>query len=123
MKEESSLLNRIVNLGAFAILSLLWLVFALALIFNWALLDSVWSAFRSWPLAVQLLAGLLFSPVVAGLWIWETSWPVFLRVILVTGLGWATFFAFDPRHLLYRQVLSEKTAVNSPSLERPMIRR
>jgi hypothetical protein len=82
--------NRIITLGAFAVLTLLWLAFAAALVFNRELLDAAWASFRSWPLFVQMLAGLLFLPVMAGLWIWETSWPVLLRLVLVAGLAWAT---------------------------------
>jgi hypothetical protein len=45
-------MNMIINIGAFVILSVLWLGFAAALIFNQAILDNVWTAFRryrEWP--------------------------------------------------------------------------
>jgi len=68
-------MNMIINIGAFVILSVLWLGFAAALIVNQALLDSVWTAFRGLPWAVQGMIWLLVLPVTAGLWIWETSLP------------------------------------------------
>jgi hypothetical protein len=102
--------NRFINIAAFSVLTLLWLAFALALIFNNQLLDSTWAAFRSWPLLVQLLAGLLFLPVAAGLWVWETSWPVLLRLVLVAGLAWATFFTFNPWKARNRPELSKEAA-------------
>lgn len=89
--------DRIINIFAFAVLSLLWLAFGAALLFNRELLDTTWQLFRTWPLIVQLLVGLLVLPVVAGLWIWETSWPLLLRLILVIGLAWATVYTFFPR--------------------------
>jgi hypothetical protein len=89
--------NRIINILAFAVLTLLWLAFAAALLFNRDLLDTTWQAFRSWPLIIQLVVGPLVLPVVLGLWIWETSWPLLLRVILVLGLGWVTVYTFFPR--------------------------
>ena len=89
--------NRMINIIAFAILTLLWLAFGIALLFNRELLDTVWQSFRGWNLILQLLVGLLFLPVVAGLWIWETSWPMWLRLILVIGLGVATIYTFFPR--------------------------
>jgi hypothetical protein len=89
--------NRIINIAAFTILALLWLAFLTALAFNRALLDSAWQMFRGWPLVVQLLAGLLTLPVVIGLWIWQTSWPVLLRLVIVLGLAWATVYMFFPR--------------------------
>lgn len=90
-------MNMLINIGAFAILSLLWLGFAAALVFNQALLDNVWQLLRSLPWIVQGVVWLLVLPVAAGLWIWETSWPLWLRLILVLGLGWVTIYTFFPR--------------------------
>lgn len=90
-------MNMIINISAFAILTLLWIGFGAALIFNQALLDSAWQFFRAMPLAVQVVIGLLILPVVAGLWIWETSWPLWLRLILVIGLAWVTVYTFYPK--------------------------
>lgn len=91
--------DRIINIVAFAVLTLLWLVFAAALLLNRDLLDTTWQSFRNWPLIVQIMVGLLVLPVVAGLWIWETSWPLLLRLILVAGLAWATVYTFFPRRI------------------------
>ncbi len=90
-------MNMIINLGAFAILTLLWLGFGAALVFNQALLDTIWQALRALPLAVQIAVWLLLLPVTAGLWIWESAWPLWLRLVLVIGLGFATIYTFFPR--------------------------
>jgi hypothetical protein len=90
-------MNMIINIGAFAILTILWLGFAATLIFNHALLDTVWQTFRGLPWIVQGLLWLLVLPVTAGLWIWESSWPLWLRLVLVIGLGWVTIYTFFPR--------------------------
>jgi hypothetical protein len=97
ISKENSNMNMIINIGAFAILGILWLGFAAALIFNRALLDSAWHALRGLPFIVQAVVWLLVLPVAAGLWIWETSWPLWLRVILVIGLGWVTIYTFFPK--------------------------
>jgi hypothetical protein len=86
-----------INIVAFAVLAILWLAFGIALLFNRGLLDTAWESFRSWNLILQLLVGLLALPVVLGLWIWETSWPMWLRLILVIGLGIATIYMFFPK--------------------------
>jgi hypothetical protein len=39
----------------------------------------------------------LFLPVMAGLWIWETTWPVLLRLLLVGGLAAWNLLVFLPR--------------------------
>ena len=89
--------DRILSIFAFGVLTLLWLAFAAALLFNRELLDATWQSFRSWPLIFQIVVGLLVLPVAAGLWIWETSWPLILRLILVVGLAWVTVYTFFPR--------------------------
>ncbi len=89
--------NRLISYLAFAILTLLWLSFGAALVFNQGMLSIVWQAFRGWPLVGQLVIALLTLPVVAGLWIWNTSWPEWLRLALVLGLAWATIYTFFPK--------------------------
>ena len=89
--------NLIINIVAFAILTLLWLGFAAALVVNPASLDSVWHSLRGLPLIVQGGVWLLVLPVALGLWIWESSWPVWLRLLVVVGLGVATVYTFFPR--------------------------
>jgi hypothetical protein len=71
--------------------------FGAALLFNQALLNSVWQLFRGLPLAMQIVIGLLLLPLVLGLWIWQTPWPLWIRLILVIGLGWATIYTFFPK--------------------------
>jgi hypothetical protein len=89
--------NLLINLGSFAILTILWLGFGAALLFSPSLLDSSWQLFRGLPMIAQIGLGLLLLPLVAGLWIWETPWPLWIRVILVLGLAWATIYTFLPR--------------------------
>ncbi len=89
-------MNAIINIAAFTILTLLWLGFGAALIFNRELLGQVWQSFRSWPVLVQLVVALLTLPVVLGLWIWQTRWPVWLRLVLVVALAWTTLYTFFP---------------------------
>jgi ABC-type amino acid transport system permease subunit len=90
-------MNMIINISAFAILTLLWLGFGAALLFNQAMLDTVWQLFRGLPLAIQIVLGLLVLPIFLGLWIWESSLPLWLRLILVIGLGVATIYTFFPK--------------------------
>ena len=89
--------NTIINYGSFAILTLSWLGFGAALLFDQALLDTVWQLFRGLPLVAQIVLGLVLLPLVLGLWIWQTPWPLWIRVILVIGLGFATIYTFFPR--------------------------
>ena len=89
--------NMIISIGSFAILTILWLGFGAALIFNQSILDTVWQIFRGLPLLAQLALGLLLLPLVLGLWIWQSPWPMWIRLLLVIGLGFATIYTFFPR--------------------------
>ena len=90
-------MNLLINIGAFSILAILWLGFAAALVFNPAMLDTVWQSLRSLPIAIQVVVWLLVLPIAAGLWIWESSWPLWIRLVLVIGLGVATIYTFFPK--------------------------
>jgi hypothetical protein len=89
----------LISIIAFAVLTLLWLGFGAALLFNRELLDKTWRLFRSWNILVQLFVAFLILPVVLGLWIWQTRWPAWLRLVLVAGLAWMTIYTFFPRTL------------------------
>jgi hypothetical protein len=81
----------------FAAFAALWVTFGAALVLSQGSLDQAWTAIRGLPLAVQLVVWLLFLPVMAGLWIWETTWPVVVRVLLVVSLAGWNLLVFLPR--------------------------
>jgi hypothetical protein len=91
--------NTIISFGSFTILGILWLGFGAALILNQALLDTVWQFFRGLPVFVEVLIGLLLLPLIIGLWVWQMPWSLWLRLILIIGLGCATLYTFFPRQL------------------------
>jgi hypothetical protein len=88
--------NKLIGLAAFGILAVLWAGFGAALILKPTALDEVWGAFRGLPLVLQLVVGLLLLPLVLGLAAWEAAWPIWLRLVLVVGLGLATLVTFYP---------------------------
>jgi hypothetical protein len=89
--------NTLISFGSFAILSLLWLGFAAALIFNQTLLDGAWQALRGMPTIIQIVVWLLVLPITLALWIWEMPWPFWIRLLLIIGLGIATLYTFLPK--------------------------
>ena len=90
--------NMVISIGSFAMLTILWLGFGAALIFNQPFLDTVWQMFRGLPVLAQFAIGLLLMPLVLGLWIWQAPWPMWIRLLLVIGLGFATIYTFFPKH-------------------------
>jgi hypothetical protein len=73
----------------FLVFAALWAAFAIGLVWSQGSLDQAWQAVRGLPLVVQAVVWLLFLPVMVGLWIWETSWPIAVRLVLIVGVaGW-----------------------------------
>ena len=83
----------------FAIFAIFWAAFAVALIWSHGSLDAAWHWVRSLPLILQGIVWLLFLPVMVGLWIWETTWPLVLRLVVVTGIAGWNLIVFLPRAL------------------------
>lgn len=81
----------------FFVFMALWLAFVAALALNPAGLDAAWATITGLPLPLQALAWLLFLPLVAGLWLWSTDWPVVVRVVLILALAGWNLLAFIPR--------------------------
>ena len=90
-------MEMVFNIFVFTLFTLLWLAFIAALFLKREVLNNLWQSIRSLPLPVQLILWLLFLPLMAGLWIWQTPWPVWLRLVLVAGLAWWNVFMFYPR--------------------------
>ena len=88
-----------ISIMAYIVLTLLWLGFGAALLFDRQVLDRAWRRFRSWNILIQLFIALLVLPVVLGLWVWQTHWPGWLRLVLIAGLAWMTEYMFFPRLL------------------------
>ena len=83
----------------FAIFAVLWVAFGAALIWSQGSLDAAWQWVRGLPLIVQGVVWLLFLPVMIGLWIWETTWPLILRLVVIVGIAGWNLIVFLPRAL------------------------
>jgi ABC-type amino acid transport system permease subunit len=83
----------------FVLFAVIWIAFGVALVWSQGSLDAAWQAIRGLPLLVQLVVWLLFLPVMAGLWVWETSWPLVWRLIVVAGIAGWNLLVFLPKAL------------------------
>ena len=81
----------------FVVFAALWVAFGAALIWSQGSLDQAWATIRGLPLIVQLGVWLLFLPVMAGLWVWETAWPLLARVVVIAGLAGWNLLVFLPK--------------------------
>jgi hypothetical protein len=71
----------------FVVFALLWAAFGVAIVLSQGSLDSAWAWVRGLPLVLQGLAWLLLLPIMAALWVWQSSWPLAVRATLVVGLA------------------------------------
>jgi hypothetical protein len=83
----------------FVIFAAIWIAFAAGLIWSQGSLDQAWTAVRGLPLLVQIVVWVLFLPVMVGLWVWETSWPLVVRLVLVLGVAAWNLLVFLPKAL------------------------
>jgi ABC-type amino acid transport system permease subunit len=83
----------------FGIFAVIWVAFAAGLIFSQGSVDQAWQTIRDLPLIVQIVVWILFLPVMIGLWIWETTWPLIVRLVLVVGVAGWNLFMFLPKAL------------------------
>jgi ABC-type amino acid transport system permease subunit len=81
----------------FGVFALIWIAFGAGLLWSQGSVDQVWETIRGLPLIVQAVVWLLFLPVMIGIWIWETSWPLIVRVILVVAIAGWNLLVFLPR--------------------------
>jgi hypothetical protein len=88
---------------AFVAFGVLWASFAAALVWSQGSLHDAWQWVGGLPILVQGVVWLLFLPVMAGLWVWETTWPLLVRLLLVAGLAGWSLLMFLPRALRPRR--------------------
>ena len=71
---------------AIVIFVMLWAGFAIALVVNREWLDLLWNWVRALPSVVEIIVWVVFLPIMAGLWVWESSWPVLVRLLAFAGI-------------------------------------
>jgi hypothetical protein len=82
----SSTVPRVLGTYAIVIFATLWVGFAVALVVNPAWLDLLWNWVRALPSVAEIIVWVLFLPIMAGLWIWESAWPALVRLLAFAGI-------------------------------------
>lgn len=81
----------------FAIFLIIWSAFGAGIVATQGTVDQAWQAVRDLPLLVQVVVWVLFLPVMIGLWVWESDWPLLVRAVLVIGLAGWNLLMFLPK--------------------------
>jgi hypothetical protein len=78
----------------FAVFAVIWVAFGVALVTSQGSLDAAWQWVGDLPWIAQGVVWVLFLPVMVGLWIWETSWSLILRLALIVSMAGWTLLVF-----------------------------
>ena len=84
----------------FVIFAVLWVAFGIGLIWSQGSVDAAWNWVRSLPLVLEGVVWVLFLPVMVGLWIWESTWSLVLRLALVISIAGWNLLVFLPKALV-----------------------
>ena len=80
---------RAMTIYANVIFVALWVGFVIALMVNRGWLDALWDWTQALSLVPRVIVWMFFLPVLVGLWIWESSWSPFGRLLGFAGIvGW-----------------------------------
>ena len=83
----------------FGLFAAAWLAVAVGLLWSQGTVEEAWRTIRDLPLLAQIIAWVLFLPVMLGLWVWESSWPFLVRLVLLIGIAGWNLLVFLPRSL------------------------
>lgn len=87
---------KILSTYATAAFAVLWIGFLLALLINREWLDLLWDWAQGLPAALRIAAWIFLLPILVGLWIWQSSWPVFGRALGLAGIvGWTIVAVYN----------------------------
>ena len=91
------------SIYANVIFVVLWVGFVVALIVDREWLDVLWNWAQALPLVPRIIVWLVFLPIMVGLWIWESSWPVFGRLVGFAGIAaWTGVAMFNFYRTFFR---------------------
>jgi hypothetical protein len=97
LKPASTPTLRINPIVTFAAVTVLWLAYGAMLVAAPDTLGDLWRAVGDLWLPLKAVIWVLFLPWMIGLWVWQSSWPLAVRLTLDICLGVTTVIAFFPR--------------------------
>ena len=93
---------RAMSIYANVIFLILWVGFVVALVVNKEWLDVFWNWAQALPSIFRIIVWVLFLPIMVGLWIWESNWPVLGRLAGFAGIVAWTLVAMSSLYKAFR---------------------
>lgn len=81
----------------FVVVAILWVAFGAVLFASASSLDELWTWTRDQPILLQGVMWVLLLPWMAALAIWESTWLLWAKLVLITGIAWASLYMFFPK--------------------------
>ncbi len=97
----------------FVVFAATWLGFGAALVASPNALGDAWRSISGLPRPIVGLAWLLFLPPMAGLWVWATSWPIAVRIVVILALAGWNLLVFVPHGAARPASVIESKALDS----------
>ena len=85
-----------------AVFLVLWVGFIAALIVNREWLDELWNRVQALPPVPKIIIWMIFTPIMVGLWVWESSWPDLGRLVGFIGIFAWTLLAVSSLYKAFR---------------------
>jgi len=87
---------RVMGTYANLIFLVLWVGIITALLVNREWLDMLWNWAQALPIVPRIIVWVLFLPIMVGLWIWESTWPILGRLVGFAGIvAWTLLAAYS----------------------------
>jgi len=93
---------RLMSTYANAVFVVLWVGFVTALVVNREWLDALWNWGQALPLAPKIIVWVILTPIMVGLWIWQSSWPELGRMAGLAGIVAWTLLAVSSLFRAFR---------------------
>ena len=95
--------SQAMNIYASLVFVVLWAGFVSALVVNPGWLDMLYNWVHALPMATKIIVWVLFLPIMATLWIWESDWPTLARLLGYGGIIAWTLLALSNFMRAFRQ--------------------
>jgi hypothetical protein len=76
----------------------LWIAFAALWIFTPSTLGHIQHWIAGLPLVFEIIIWIVFLPWVGSLWIWHSHLPLWLRILIIVVIAFATIGMFNQRN-------------------------
>lgn len=93
---------RVMSTYATVVFLVLWVGFIAAIIVNREWLDMLWNWVQALHPVPKTIAWVILTPIMAALWIWESSWPVIGRLAGFIGIFAWTLLAVSSLYKAFR---------------------